>query len=340
MKSALRSISLIALFLSFGFFASPAKADHICTANPDSRFSSNYNPIARFGGGYYAADPGCSGTVSAPGCGIVLDVTPRDGSNTPTNTHGGVVWTCTGFTIGNTTGDRCFHPRGTYTGTGLATCTVRADNGVSYTFSFGSGAPTTTTSSTPRPADVSENDTLCAYKERNTSNQEIQICVNDTSGFTQTQCDANATCRGKNGCTVTPRVDCDNPMGNVVSFTINDLPPGDLGAFIKKIFDFSLSIVGLTVFVMVIYGGFLMLLAGGLPSMNSQGKQYITNAFFGALLLFAAYVILNTINPNLVSQKGALPPLPSAQSLPTPRPTPPPTPGTTIPTPTPTPTPQ
>ncbi|MEK7582740.1 MAG: hypothetical protein AAB452_02680 [Patescibacteria group bacterium] len=92
------------------------------------------------------------------------------------------------------------------------------------------------------------------------------------------------------------------------------IPPADnLGKLIENVFNFSLMIVGIAVFIMAVYGGFLMVLAGGFPEMNSRGRGIITQAFMGAILLLAAYVILNTINPDFVEQRSALPALPTQQ---------------------------
>lgn len=74
----------------------------------------------------------------------------------------------------------------------------------------------------------------------------------------------------------------------------------DLPAFISSIYSFALTIVGLAVFVRILYAGFLWLTAAGNTTRTGQAKSMITNAVIGAIILFAAYLILNVINPDLV----------------------------------------
>ncbi|MBI2062969.1 MAG: hypothetical protein HYT61_01870 [Candidatus Yanofskybacteria bacterium] len=74
----------------------------------------------------------------------------------------------------------------------------------------------------------------------------------------------------------------------------------DLPAFISSVYSFSLTIVGIIVFVRILYAGFLLLTAAGNVGKISDAKTKITNAVVGTILLFAAYLILYVINPDLV----------------------------------------
>ena len=76
---------------------------------------------------------------------------------------------------------------------------------------------------------------------------------------------------------------------------INDLP-----GFISSIYSFALTVVGIAVFIRILHAGFLMLTAGGNASKWNDAKTKMTNAIVGAILLFAAYLILFVINPDLV----------------------------------------
>jgi len=75
----------------------------------------------------------------------------------------------------------------------------------------------------------------------------------------------------------------------------------DLPGFISSIYSFALTVVGIAVFIRILYAGFLMLTAGGNASKWNDAKTKMTNAIVGAILLFAAYLILYIINPDLVS---------------------------------------
>src|SRR3989338_3138585 len=74
----------------------------------------------------------------------------------------------------------------------------------------------------------------------------------------------------------------------------------DLPAFISSVYSFSLTVVGIVVFVQILRAGFMWLTAAGNGSKASGAKSMMTNAISGAILLFAAYMILYVINHDLV----------------------------------------
>src|SRR3989344_5782549 len=83
--------------------------------------------------------------------------------------------------------------------------------------------------------------------------------------------------------------------------------PTDLGQLIEAIFSWSLSLIGLVIFVRFFYAGFLWFTAAGNTSNTSKAKDIMKNAVYGALILFSAWLILNTINPDLVGGGFDLP---------------------------------
>ena len=83
--------------------------------------------------------------------------------------------------------------------------------------------------------------------------------------------------------------------------------PTDLGQLIQQIFTWSLSLLGIAVFVMFFYAGFLWLTAAGNTARVGEAKSRMTNAVFGAILLLSSYLILYTINPNFVKNTFNLP---------------------------------
>ena len=89
--------------------------------------------------------------------------------------------------------------------------------------------------------------------------------------------------------------------------------PTDLGQLISAIFTWSLSIIGLVIFVRFFYAGFLWFTAAGSTTNTGQAKDIMKNAIYGTLLLFSAWLILNTINPDLVKSTLTLPGLPAGQ---------------------------
>lgn len=75
----------------------------------------------------------------------------------------------------------------------------------------------------------------------------------------------------------------------------------DLPDFISSVYSFSITILGIAVFIRILHAGFLMLTAAGNAAKWNDAKSKMTNAIAGAILLVAAYLILYIINPDLVS---------------------------------------
>jgi len=83
-----------------------------------------------------------------------------------------------------------------------------------------------------------------------------------------------------------------------------------LGNYLKYIFTLAVIIGGLIVFGALIYGGILYLTSAGDPTKMKGGRDQIMAGFFGLIILLSSYLILNTINPQLV-----VPETPSAETL-------------------------
>lgn len=82
-----------------------------------------------------------------------------------------------------------------------------------------------------------------------------------------------------------------------------------LGECVSGIYNWSLAIVGIVAFVQIIYAGWLYLSAAGNTANTSAAMSKISNAVLGIILLFSSYLILNTINPDLVGGGLGLPDL-------------------------------
>jgi len=82
--------------------------------------------------------------------------------------------------------------------------------------------------------------------------------------------------------------------------------PG-FGQLIALILTWAFRIVGISVFLMVFIAGLQWFMAGSNPGAYDQARKRVTNAATGAVFLFAAYVILYTINPDLVKGTFSLP---------------------------------
>ncbi|MBI2624727.1 MAG: hypothetical protein HYW70_00045 [Candidatus Nealsonbacteria bacterium] len=64
-----------------------------------------------------------------------------------------------------------------------------------------------------------------------------------------------------------------------------------------------IAIAGLASFFIMVSGGFQYLTSAGNPSSMGEAKDKIMNAVLGLILIFASYIILKAINPDLVFLK-------------------------------------
>ncbi len=94
----------------------------------------------------------------------------------------------------------------------------------------------------------------------------------------------------------------------MVTFTLPCVGEGvNLGQCISGIYTWSLTIVGLVAFVQILWAGWMWLTAFGNTSVAGAARSKITNAILGIILLFSSYLILRTINPDLVGGTVNLP---------------------------------
>lgn len=74
-----------------------------------------------------------------------------------------------------------------------------------------------------------------------------------------------------------------------------------IAQYMKGVYSYAVGIAGLLAGVMFVIGGFYILTAGGDASRVMKGKQRITDAIIGMLLVFGAYIVLVTVNPELTT---------------------------------------
>ena len=75
-----------------------------------------------------------------------------------------------------------------------------------------------------------------------------------------------------------------------------------LSDYLGWLFPFILVVASILAVIMIVIGG-LELAGGGNESLKTKGKEKIESAIYGLLLAVSAYLILYTINPNLVNGK-------------------------------------
>lgn len=73
-----------------------------------------------------------------------------------------------------------------------------------------------------------------------------------------------------------------------------------LGQYIVTIYRFGMWLAITLAIFMTMVGGFLWTIAGGNPSRVENAKSYITAALTGLIVALTSYLILQTVNPDLV----------------------------------------
>ena len=168
----------------------------------------------------------------------------------------------------------------------------------------------------------------CALKckEKNEKFLACSVPGDGSSPHTNTKCWDNAACIESDGYVSkeTP-AEC---MPNFVHCFPNDRPIklalsiGDvdevmgIGGYIKVIYQWLLGSAVVFATVMIIVGGIQYMIAGGSPAGVKQARERIFNALIGLVILFGAYTILATVNPQLLSLR--MPALPKVKPIFTP----------------------
>ena len=71
--------------------------------------------------------------------------------------------------------------------------------------------------------------------------------------------------------------------------------------YINTFYQFALFLSGIIAFGAIVFGGVKYMTSAGNPSAQSEGKEWIYSALLGLALLAGAYLILNTVNPQLTN---------------------------------------
>lgn len=75
----------------------------------------------------------------------------------------------------------------------------------------------------------------------------------------------------------------------------------------QNIFEFAINIAAALMGIGVVYGGILIMIAGGNEELHRRGIDAIRRAAIGFVIVFAAWVIVNTIINVLAGGSGGVP---------------------------------
>ncbi|MDI3496003.1 MAG: hypothetical protein PWQ35_24 [Patescibacteria group bacterium] len=98
-----------------------------------------------------------------------------------------------------------------------------------------------------------------------------------------------------------PGMDKEVPVGQRVNGRIQSTLLGD---YIKNIYNYSFLIAGILAAVMLMVGGVMWLISAGNKTSISKAKDIISGSIVGLGILLLSYLILNTINPELLKIKA------------------------------------
>ncbi|MBI4363630.1 MAG: hypothetical protein HY545_02160 [Candidatus Doudnabacteria bacterium] len=90
-------------------------------------------------------------------------------------------------------------------------------------------------------------------------------------------------------------------QANPCSRDTTEQPIVALPKCINQIYTWALGAAALLAFLMIIIGGYFIMTAQGSGEQTTKGKEFIYSAIIGLVLLFTAYLLLRTINPDLVN---------------------------------------
>lgn len=70
---------------------------------------------------------------------------------------------------------------------------------------------------------------------------------------------------------------------------------GNLLEYIQNIINWGLGLIGIIVFLLIVYAGFLYLTASGNQDQTKKAIAVLQNSVIGAIMIFFAFVLTNTI---------------------------------------------
>lgn len=73
----------------------------------------------------------------------------------------------------------------------------------------------------------------------------------------------------------------------------------NLNEIVAWFYYFIISIAGIAVFIMLVWGGFEWMTSAGSPARITSAKDRMTSALLGLLIILSSVLILQVINPEL-----------------------------------------
>jgi len=92
--------------------------------------------------------------------------------------------------------------------------------------------------------------------------------------------------------------------GTGINTAIGCIPFTDTTDFVGHIFQFAIGIGGGIAFLLIVYSGFLIMTSTGNPERLQQGKELMTSAISGLILLIFSVFVLKLLGVNILKLPG------------------------------------
>ena len=144
---------------------------------------------------------------------------------------------------------------------------------------------------------TSDTAVCCCFKDRNITTTKVSTEVTSLN-FTPEISIPGSVFNNTAPIKVGTPIETNN--GNVKTVTMNsDL----LAKYIQAIYNYGLAIVSILAAIVLMGGGLIWLTSGGDSSKVTKAKEMIIGSISGLAILFCAWIILNTVNPELLKLK-------------------------------------
>ncbi|MEA3248935.1 MAG: hypothetical protein U9Q03_01085 [Patescibacteria group bacterium] len=90
-------------------------------------------------------------------------------------------------------------------------------------------------------------------------------------------------------------VDLSSQLTNVGEAAYGETGETDLAVIIGGVIQAAFGLLGIVLLVLILYGGYLWMTAGGNEEQVGKAKKIITNAVIGLVIIMAAYAIANFV---------------------------------------------
>ncbi|NTU99318.1 hypothetical protein HGA64_04945 [Candidatus Falkowbacteria bacterium] len=77
-----------------------------------------------------------------------------------------------------------------------------------------------------------------------------------------------------------------------------------IGEYIASVYNYGIAIAGIVAAIVLMFGGLIWLTAGGNSNQIGDAKNWIGASITGILLAMTSYIIMQQINPDLISSVG------------------------------------